>query len=255
MPNEVTTDFTYLPFGGGRRKCIGDQFAIFESVVGLSMFMRRYEFELAPGTTVGMTTGTHACHMEHTMHAWPHGQLFVCISALTGCRLRSTTRCCFAKHRIANLSDAGGVSHLCSDMCVCVCVCVCLGATIHTTNGLNVILKRRNLPPSAAQPQPAQVQTLNVPQLAVPAYAATAVNGAAAPAAQQPVLATTSGSADAGSSNGVLQPGLAATAAAAGASASAGLLSNAAPAMAAVQDAVDVAAKTAGKCPFSQLFS
>ncbi len=48
----------YLPFGGGRRKCIGDQFALFESVVALSMLMRRYDFELAPGETVGMTTGT-----------------------------------------------------------------------------------------------------------------------------------------------------------------------------------------------------
>jgi len=57
IPNEITTDFSYLPFGGGRRKCIGDQFALFESIVALAMLMRRYEFTLAPGETVGMTTG------------------------------------------------------------------------------------------------------------------------------------------------------------------------------------------------------
>lgn len=53
----MTENFAYLPFGGGRRKCIGDQFALFESIVGLSMLMRRYEFKLAPGAEVGMTTG------------------------------------------------------------------------------------------------------------------------------------------------------------------------------------------------------
>ena len=58
IPNEVTQDYAYLPFGGGKRKCVGDQFALFESVVGLSMLMRRYDF-IRPldAPPVGMTTG------------------------------------------------------------------------------------------------------------------------------------------------------------------------------------------------------
>lgn len=59
-PNQtqVTENFKYLPFGGGRRKCIGDQFALFETIVTLAMLLRRYNFELAPGKPeVGMTTG------------------------------------------------------------------------------------------------------------------------------------------------------------------------------------------------------
>lgn len=55
---QATTDFAYLPFGGGKRKCIGDQFALFESVVALAMLQRKFNFDLDPeAPPVGMTTG------------------------------------------------------------------------------------------------------------------------------------------------------------------------------------------------------
>ncbi|KAG2483949.1 hypothetical protein HYH03_017195 [Edaphochlamys debaryana] len=58
IPNEVTESFSYLPFGGGRRKCIGDQFALFEAVTALSMLLRRYDFTVdTRKPPVGMTTG------------------------------------------------------------------------------------------------------------------------------------------------------------------------------------------------------
>eukprot|EP00798_Chlamydomonas_sp_ICE-L_P024654 gene24654-10279_t len=57
-PNEVSSDFAFIPFGGGARKCIGDQFALFEATIALAMLMRRYTFEFS-GTPeqVGMATG------------------------------------------------------------------------------------------------------------------------------------------------------------------------------------------------------
>lgn len=57
-PNEVASDFAFIPFGGGARKCVGDQFALLEAVVLLGVLLRRYDFELPAGPgAVGMATG------------------------------------------------------------------------------------------------------------------------------------------------------------------------------------------------------
>ncbi|XP_068664568.1 protein LUTEIN DEFICIENT 5, chloroplastic-like [Aristolochia californica] len=57
-PNETNQNFSYLPFGGGPRKCVGDMFATFETVVTLAMLVRRFNFQMAPGAPpVNMTTG------------------------------------------------------------------------------------------------------------------------------------------------------------------------------------------------------
>lgn len=48
-PNENTENFSYLPFGGGPRKCVGDMFATFETVAATAMLIRRFNFELSVG--------------------------------------------------------------------------------------------------------------------------------------------------------------------------------------------------------------
>ena len=40
--------FTYFPFGGGPRLCIGDQFAQLEIFAVLSMLKQRFKFEYQP---------------------------------------------------------------------------------------------------------------------------------------------------------------------------------------------------------------
>jgi cytochrome P450 len=57
-PNEQCTDFSYVPFGGGQRRCAGDQFAMLEAVTALSVLLKKFKFELAcePGE-VEMITG------------------------------------------------------------------------------------------------------------------------------------------------------------------------------------------------------
>ncbi|CAL2269737.1 unnamed protein product [Prunus armeniaca] len=57
-PNETNQNFRYLPFGGGPRKCVGDMFATYETVVALTMLVRRFDFQMALGAPeVKMTTG------------------------------------------------------------------------------------------------------------------------------------------------------------------------------------------------------
>lgn len=45
-PNEIISDFAFLPFGGGPRKCVGDQFALMESTIALAMLLRKFDVEL-----------------------------------------------------------------------------------------------------------------------------------------------------------------------------------------------------------------
>ena len=57
-PNEVHSDYAYLTFGAGSRKCVGDQFALMEAVITLTMVLRRFNFKLAiKPEDVGIYTG------------------------------------------------------------------------------------------------------------------------------------------------------------------------------------------------------
>ncbi len=44
--------FTYLPFGGGPRGCIGGNYAMLQILMILSDLLRKYDFQLVPGQTI-----------------------------------------------------------------------------------------------------------------------------------------------------------------------------------------------------------
>ena len=44
--------FTYLPFGGGPRGCIGGNYAMLQILMILSVLLRKYDFQLTPGQTI-----------------------------------------------------------------------------------------------------------------------------------------------------------------------------------------------------------
>ncbi|XP_051125371.1 cytochrome P450 97B2, chloroplastic isoform X2 [Andrographis paniculata] len=57
-PNEIMSDHAFLPFGGGPRKCVGDQFALMESTVALAMLLQKFDVNLkGPPESVELVTG------------------------------------------------------------------------------------------------------------------------------------------------------------------------------------------------------
>ena len=49
---KLRTPFTYLPFGGGPRVCIGNHYAMLQILMILSNLLRNYDFQLTPGQTI-----------------------------------------------------------------------------------------------------------------------------------------------------------------------------------------------------------
>jgi cytochrome P450 len=49
---KLRTPFTFLPFGGGPRICIGNHYAMLQILMILSHVLRKYDFELVPGQTI-----------------------------------------------------------------------------------------------------------------------------------------------------------------------------------------------------------
>ncbi|KAJ8426577.1 hypothetical protein Cgig2_001246 [Carnegiea gigantea] len=56
----------FIPFSGGPRKCVGDQFALLEAIVALAILLQHMNFELVPDQDITMTTGA-TIHTTNTV--------------------------------------------------------------------------------------------------------------------------------------------------------------------------------------------
>ena len=65
-PTENAADFAYLPFGGGARKCVGDQFAMMEATVALAGFLQKFDFAFSGKTDTPDKVGTNTGATIHT---------------------------------------------------------------------------------------------------------------------------------------------------------------------------------------------
>jgi cytochrome P450 len=68
---KLRTPFTYLPFGGGPRGCIGGNYAMLQILMILSEVLRRYDLHLTPGQTIEarpmvILRPKHGIHMTFT---------------------------------------------------------------------------------------------------------------------------------------------------------------------------------------------
>lgn len=81
-PNEVASDFAFIPFGGGMRKCVGDQFALTEAAVALVLLLRcapEFVHDLHPGALGGPSSARQGacaaaevrCMREPWRPVWP----------------------------------------------------------------------------------------------------------------------------------------------------------------------------------------
>jgi cytochrome P450 family 97 subfamily B polypeptide 3 len=64
-PNEIASDFAFMPFGGGARKCVGDEFAVMEAAVTLAMVLRRFDFEFDPSRFTEVDVLDHPKDLNH----------------------------------------------------------------------------------------------------------------------------------------------------------------------------------------------
>ncbi len=70
VPSEQNTDYRYIPFSGGPRKCVGDQFALMEAVVALAVVLKKFDFKLKEDHEIGMTTGA-TIHTSNGLYMYP----------------------------------------------------------------------------------------------------------------------------------------------------------------------------------------
>jgi len=65
-PDEIASDYAFIPFGAGPRKCVGDTFALLEGSVALAMVVRNFDFTFAAPTADPSQVGTSTGATIHT---------------------------------------------------------------------------------------------------------------------------------------------------------------------------------------------
>lgn len=76
----------FIPFSGGPRKCVGDQFALLEAIVSLAIVLQHMNFELVPNQNISMSTGA----TIHTTNVNLHHLCLLTYESFSFCALTQT---------------------------------------------------------------------------------------------------------------------------------------------------------------------
>jgi len=105
--------YRFVPFSGGPRKCVGDQFALLEAIVALAILLQHMDCELVPDQDITMTTGA-TIHTTNVNLLYPpptHTHTPTHTQRKDACvRCRHRVACC-ALYADGNLFSGGGVMH------------------------------------------------------------------------------------------------------------------------------------------------
>ncbi|CAD6204396.1 unnamed protein product [Miscanthus lutarioriparius] len=97
VPNESNTDFRFIPFSGGPRKCVGDQFALLEAIVALAVVLQKMDIQLVPDQKINMTTGAtiHTTNgRKHAMHIFYNTLVFHNLVDINWSSIKNCSKSC-----------------------------------------------------------------------------------------------------------------------------------------------------------------
>jgi len=96
--DKLRAPFTFVPFGGGPRVCIGNHYAVLQILMILSVVLRKYDFEVVPGQEI-------------------EPRAMVILRPKNGIQMKftpakSAARCPFDHKAVAPVSDAAMCPHM-----------------------------------------------------------------------------------------------------------------------------------------------
>jgi sterol 14-demethylase len=148
---EDKKDFAYIPFGGGRHKCMGNAFALLQVKAILAILLRRYDFELATANIGsdfhGLVVGpTEPCRLRYrrrrdaAAHTATNGKAHARTNGSTAAAAKTAASGCPFDH--AEVAPSTKPFKVVADLDLCQSHAVCMGEApeVFQANGVDKVV-------------------------------------------------------------------------------------------------------------------